>query len=91
MPDDQINNAPHDASEDVRGDTTAAAVVNGTRPDLTPGGGGLGGQAAAEADPQASAATGAATPNSPIGAGVRGGTVPTDAEEDATAEHLRSQ
>lgn len=64
MPTEQPASAPDTIGTDARDDATAAAVLHDTEADKTPGGGGLGGAAAAGLP--AAAAIDGTTPNSPI-------------------------
>ncbi|GAA0460115.1 MULTISPECIES: hypothetical protein [Sphingomonas] len=61
MATNQPSNAPETPQNDARDDTSAAAVLTDSRLDGTPGGG-LGGTAAAEMDPQGAHPARAATP-----------------------------
>nr|WP_317893539.1 hypothetical protein [uncultured Sphingomonas sp.] len=62
MATNQPSNAPETPQSDASDDATAAAVLTDARLDETPGGGGLGGTAAAETDPQRARPAQAATP-----------------------------
>jgi hypothetical protein len=70
MPDSTPSNAPEEAPDRVRDETSAAAAMRDADLDKTPGGGGLGGDAAAE--PVAGSLRGSrgASPNTPGGAAV---------------------
>ena len=62
MASNQLSNVPETPQNDAREDTSAAAVLTDSRLDETPGGGGLGGTAAAAMDPQEAHPARAATP-----------------------------
>ena len=70
MPDSKPNNAPDEAPDRVRDDRSAAAVLNDADLDKTPGGGGLGGQAAASSVTGSLRGSHGASPNTPGGAPV---------------------
>jgi hypothetical protein len=97
MPTNQPNSAPQGNPPEPRDDLTAAAVLTDDRLDSQPGGGGLGGQAAAEGSPDASRPQEASTRSTPQTPNVTAEDAPGRAEAEArlqsdTADpHPRSQ
>jgi hypothetical protein len=81
MPTDQPNNAPDEIMP--KEELTVGAVLSDTRDDETPGGGGLGGLAAAEGTPQRG--TEGASPSNPASPAVAGDTASLKADDEARA------
>lgn len=96
MTTDQPSNAPDDIGENAREDATVAAAMTDDRLDANAGGGGLGGQSAAEGDPQRNRPAGAAERALPLDTAAAGDDAPNRAQDEAklqadTAEpHPRS-
>lgn len=95
MPTEQISNAPEDLTP--KDGDTAAAVLSDERLHTPAGGGGLGGQSAAEGDPQRNRPAGDAEPALPLDTGVDGTNAPNRAQDEAKLQataaepHPRSQ
>ena len=87
------NNQPNTATElptDAREDATAAAVLHDERMDDTPGGGGLGGLAAADPLGGSARAPSGTSPNAPIATGVNAGDAGATAEAKVLAMETES-
>jgi len=87
MPTSRPNNAPENLGSDARDRDSASAVMNEEARDQ-PGGGGLGGQSAAEGAPDATRTNQAATPSNPDSPAVAGDSGSLKAQEEA--QHLTS-
>lgn len=81
MPTGQSSNAPEDLTP--KDGDTAAAVLSDERLDTPAGGGGLGGQSAAEGDPQRNRPSGNAERALPLDTGVDGSDAPNRAQDEA--------
>ena len=88
MPTEQLNTAPDALPEDARDAATPGAVLNDTDPDKTPGGGGLGGAAAAQTPDGNGTKPSGTSPNSPIDVPVPTGGTPPSAEAEARREKV---
>lgn len=82
----QPSNAPENIGTKPREDATVAAAVTDDRLDAAAGGGGLGGQSAAEGDPQRNRPAGEASRALPLDTGVDGGDAPNRAQDDAKVQ-----
>jgi hypothetical protein len=99
MPTNHPSNAPDNIGSDARDDANPASVIADERLDEAPGGGGLGGAAAAAGAPDHARPEQAATPNTPASAPVPDDAADLHAADEAITEsvddtpeaHLRSQ
>lgn len=82
----QPSNAPQNDAPKPHDDLSAASVVNDDRLDAAAGGGGLGGQSAAEGDPQRTGAQGGTMPSTPQDLGITSDDIQGNAAAEARTQ-----